>query len=596
MYGWNGKLLRVNLSEKSSATEDISLKVLRNFVGGRGLGTKYIIDEVDPKTDPLGDNNKLVFAVGPLTRTRVPTSGRMSLSSKAPLTGTVFDSNAGGFFGASFKGSGYDALIVEGKADSPVRLVIDEEGCEIKNAENLWGKGIKATDVALSDMEGGVFQNLMIGPAGENLVKFASISVNGHRSLGRGGLGAVMGSKKLKSISVAGKIKVSIADEDKLEFINYELNKWIKANPLTSEALPKFGTSMLVNLVNEAGAFPTLNFRETQFDGAENISGEKLSEEILKKNSSCYNCPIHCGRRTKTDKQEGYGPEYETVGLMGANLGIKDLKEVAEFNYMCNDLGLDTITTGGTISCLMEMAQENKIDYEVNFGQAKKVKELIKAIAYREGIGDELAEGPRPFAESFDAAELAMEVKGQTIPAYDPRGMKGRGLGYITSNRGACHLRDNMLGPELLGVPKMIDRFKPEGKSGLLINQQNFVAIVDSLVVCQFLTFAVNEEFLSRAFSVVTNVEKTQQDLLDVGERIWNMERIFNLKAGFTRKDDSLPPRFLAETGSGPSSDQIFEQEQMLDEYYRSRGWNEKGEPTRKKLKELDLEGIDIDV
>ena len=596
MYGWTGKLLRVNLTENTTTSEDISKNVLENYLGGRGLGTKIIFDEINPKVNPLSSENKLVFAVGPLSKTKVPTSGRMSLSTKSPLTGTIFDSNAGGFWGAVLKGAGYDAVVIEGQSETPVRLVIEEENSKIKDASKLWGKGIKFTDKNLNEEEEGSYQNLMIGPAGENQVKFASISVNGKRSLGRGGVGAVMGAKKLKAISVSGNKKVEIADKEQFDFVNYELKKWIKANPLTSEAMPKFGTSMLVNLVNEAGALPTRNFTETQFEMAENISGEMLTDKILQKNSGCYNCPIRCERRTKTKNEEGHGPEYETVGLMGSNLGVGDIEAVAEFNYLCNDLGLDTITTGGTLSCFMEMAEKGIVEYDISFGEADKIKNLIEKIALREGIGEELARGPREFAHSYDAGEFAMEVKGLVLPAYDPRGLKGRGLGYITSNRGACHLRGNMLGPELLGVPKMIDRFQPKGKSGLLINQQNFVAIIDSLVLCQFLTFAVGEEFIARVLSAVTGVEKTQQDLLDMGERIWNIERIFNLNAGFRREDDRLPQRFLKETGSGPASNQVFEQEVMLDEYYRSRGWNNQGVPTEEKLKDLGLEGIDIDV
>ncbi len=596
MYGWTGKLLRVNLTENTTNTENIPKEVLEDYIGGRGLGTKIIYDEIKSKVDPLSPENKLVFAVGPLTKTKVPTSGRMSLSTKSPLTGTIFDSNAGGFWGAVLKGAGYDVVVIEGQSETPVRLVIDEENSKIKDASKLWGKGIKFIDKNLNEEEEGSYQNLMIGPAGENQVKFASISVNGKRSLGRGGVGAVMGAKKLKAISVSGNKKVEIADKEQFDFVNYELKKWIKANPLTSEAMPKFGTSMLVNLVNEAGALPTRNFTETQFEMAENISGEMLTDKILQKNSGCYNCPIRCERRTKTKNEEGHGPEYETVGLMGSNLGVGDIEAVAEFNYLCNDLGLDTITTGGTLSCFMEMAEKGIVEYDISFGEADKIKNLIEKIALREGIGEELARGPREFAHSYDAGEFAMEVKGLVLPAYDPRGLKGRGLGYITSNRGACHLRGNMLGPELLGVPKMIDRFQPKGKSGLLINQQNFVAIIDSLVLCQFLTFAVGEEFIARVLSAVTGVEKTQQDLLDMGERIWNIERIFNLNAGFRREDDRLPQRFLKETGSGPASNQVFEQEVMLDEYYRSRGWNNQGVPTEEKLKDLGLEGIDIDV
>jgi len=596
MHGWTGRLLRIDLKDREITEESLDEKLLAEYVGGRGLGSKIIYDEVDPGIDPLGPDNKFIVAVGPLTRTKAPTSGRMSVSTKSPLTGTIFDSNAGGFWGPSFKGAGYDAIIIENQASKPVYIRIDEEGVKIKEAQDVWGKGIKDSVSYLKEKEGGQYQNMVIGPAGENLVKIASVSVNGHRSLGRGGVGAILGSKNLKAITVSGNKKPSIYDKDKFEFVNYEANKQIKASNLTSRAMPTFGTSMLVNLVNEAGAFPTRNFQETQFESASSISGEAMSEKILEKNTACYNCSIRCARRTKTQNQSGHGPEYETVGLMGSNLGIGDIEAIAEINYMCNDLGLDTISTGGTISCLMEMAEKNIIDYDISFGEEKRVKDLLTKIACREGIGDELAEGSRRFAASYGAQEYAMHVKGLELPAYDPRGLKGRGLGYATSNRGACHLRGNMLGPELLGVPKMVDRFNYKGKSGLLINQQNFVAIVDSLVVCQFTTFAIDEEFFARIFSAVTGIKKSQQDLLDMGEKIWNLERIFNINAGFNKDDDYLPKRFLEETGSGPASDQIFEQEEMLQEYYSSRGWDENGIPTRKKLRELDLEDVDIDV
>lgn len=596
MYGWMGKILRINLTSHQYTTEKLDKNLRENYIGGRGLGTKIIYDEVPADTDPLSADNKIVIAVGPLTRTKAPTSGRMSVSTKSPLTGTILDSNAGGFWGAVFKGTGYDAVILEGKSPEPVNIVIDKGEVTINEADNLWGKNTKATDNYLKQHLGQAFQNLMIGPAGENLVKFASISVNGHRSLGRGGVGAVLGSKNVKAISVKGNKKPEIYDEKKFEFINYETNKWLDGNPVTSNALPSFGTSMLVNIVNEAGALPTRNFQETKFADADKISGEAIAETILEKKDACYNCPIRCSRKTKTKTQSGYGPEYETIGLLGSNLGINDLEAIAEMNYMCNDLGLDTISLGGTISCLMEMAEKGIIDYDIKFGDTDKTRELIEKIANRKEIGDNLAEGSRRFAAGYDAQKYAMQVKGLELPSYDPRGMKGMGLGYATSNRGACHLRGYIVGPELLGIPKMIDRFDPVGKSGILINEQDFFAVVDSLIVCKFATFAVSEEFFARLFTAITGVHMNQQDLLDTGERIWTLERVYNLKAGLTAEDDSLPARFREETGSGAAADQVFEQELMLEEYYRSRGWTAQGIPTEEKLKELGLEGVDLDV
>lgn len=596
MYGWMGKVIRINLNNKEITIEELDKKLSEEYIGGRGFGTKVIFEEVPADTDPLGPENKLVFAVGPLTRTKVPTSGRFSLSTKSPLTNTIFDANAGGFWGPVFKSAGYDMLIIEGQAETPVHIVIDNDEISIRDGRTLWGKGIQDTDKLLTTSLGKGYQHMAIGPAGENLVKIATISVNAHRALGRGGVGAVMGSKKVKAISVKGNKQPEINAPEKFQFMMYETDKWIKANPLTSRAFPAFGTSVLVNLINDAGALPTRNFQQTQFEDADKISGEAIAKKILVKNDACYNCPLRCSRKTRTSKMEGYGPEYETVGLMGSNLGISDIEAIAEMHYISNDLGIDTISTGGTISCLMEMSERGLIDYQINFGDIEKTKELMYKIAHREGIGDELAEGSKRFAENYGAVQYAMQVKGLELPAYDPRGMKGRGLGYATSNRGACHLRGYMIGPEILGVPKMLDRFSPVGKSGFLINQQDFFAVVDSLVICKFVTLAVGEEFFARLFSTVTGVERSQQDLLDTGERIWTLERIYNLKAGFTKDDDVLPRRFLEEKGTGPAANQVFEQDIMLREYYRSRGWDENGVPTSAKLKELGLEGVDVNV
>lgn len=592
MYGWNGQILRIDLTREESRREEVDRSFLEDYIGGRGLGAKILLQEVPPKTNPLGQENKMVIAVGPLTRTKVPTSGRVSISTKSPLTNTIFDSNGGGFFGASLKGAGFDALILEGEAQRPLSISITEEGASFHEASKLWGEGTKETRAQLIQEHGKAYQSLIIGPAGENRVKFSSISINGERSLGRGGVGAVLGQKRVKAISVKGNKRPKIYDEDRFEFINYEAQKWLKASPLTSMALPTFGTSMLVNLINEAGLLPTKNFQYTQFEEAPSISGETLAKTILEGNEACYNCPLRCSRKTKTKREEGHGPEYETIGLLGSNLGIGDIEAIAELNYLCNDLGLDTISAGATISCLMEMAEKDLIDYPISFGEIEKTREILKKVAYRQDIGEELAEGSRAFARRYNASDYAMEVKGLELPSYDPRGMKGQGLGYITSNRGACHLRGNMLGPEVLGLPKMMDRFASKGKSGILITLQNFNAVIDSLIVCKFMTFAVGEEFFARILSAVTGVERSQQDLLDCGDRIWNLERIYNIKAGFTREDDTLPRRFKREPGSGPSSKEVFEEESMLEEYYRSRGWDSHGVPKEDKLKRLGLGGV----
>ena len=432
-----------------------------------------------------------------------------------------------------------------------------------------------------------------IGPAGENQVLYSSVLDEHGRSYGRGGIGAVMGSKNLKAIVAFGKHKPSIAEHEALKFLDYEAKKAITASPRTSQGLPEFGTSVLVNLMNSYGVLPTRNFQEGEFEGAEAISGERLREDYLIKRSACWGCPIGCKRVTKTEKEKGEGPEYETIYALGSNLGINDLETIIEANYMCNRLGLDTISTGSTIGCAMELIQRGFIQDELGFGRQDLIIPTIEDIAYRRGIGDDLAYGSRRLAEKYGAPELAMQVKGLEMPAYDPRGMQGQGLLYATSNRGACHLRGNMLGPELLGSPKMLDRFSAYGKDGLLIVLQHTSAVIDSIGMCKFVNFAIGDEYFARMVTAVTGQVYEIQDILLAGERIWNIERLYNIRSGFTQADDCLPPRFLNETlTSGGSQGHVVDLNLMLEEYYRFRSWTEDGIPTRKKLKALNLDAL----
>jgi aldehyde:ferredoxin oxidoreductase len=370
----------------------------------------------------------------------------------------------------------------------------------------------------------------------------------------------------------------------------YESRKMLTASPLTSQALPEFGTAVVMNIVNEVGALPTRNFRQNQFEGAENISGEALTEKFLVKNTACWACPIACTRISKTDKVEGEGPEYETAWAFGAQCGIDDLAAIIEANALCNDLGLDTISTGSTVGCAMELSELGHVDSELRFGRADLLAPTMEDIAYRRDLGSELAEGSRRFAGKFGAPQLSMSVKGLEMPAYDPRGMQGQGLLYATSNRGGCHMRGNMLGLEVLGLPKLIDRFQVQGKSSYVILHQDAAAAIDSLVVCKFANMAVAEEYFARALSAVTGLDFSTGDLIRVGERVWNLERLYNLREGFTAADDTLPPRLLEEAvKEGPSAGWVSQLAPMLAEYYRARGWDEQGRPTRKKLEELEI-------
>jgi aldehyde:ferredoxin oxidoreductase len=581
----------VDLSAGKITIEAIPLETLHQYVGGRGLGAKILYEEVSPQVQPLNPENKLIFTVGPLTGTRVPTSGRFSVTTKSPLTGTIFDSNSGGIWGVRFKRCGFDALIVEGKSPLPVYLTIQDDQLAIKPAHALWGLDVPSTTALLLAEEGEKASVACIGPAGENLVKMASIMNDIFRALGRGGVGAVMGSKNLKAIVVNGSQQVQVADQEKLDFVLYETNKWLKAIPITSQGLPEFGTAVLVNLFNELGIFPTRNFQAGQFAGAEAISGETLAETLTVKKRGCYACPIQCTRVTMVKGQESEGPEYETLWSLGAQCGIAHLETIVEANMLCNRLGLDTISTGVTLGCAMELAQRGLLDSGLNFGDVEKLIPTIESIAYRRGLGDELAEGSRRLAEKYHAPQYAMQVKGLEFPAYDPRGVKGMGLAFATSNRGACHLRAYMVGPEILGVPKMVDRFATGGKAGLTINFQNANAAMDTLILCRFIGLAVSEEYFARLLSAVTGVSYQPQDLHLTGERIWNLERLYNLREGFTFADDNLPERLLSEPlPEGPAAGHTVDLQPMIKEYYRFRGWDSMGVPSAKKLAQLGLE------
>lgn len=582
MYGWMGKLVRVDLSSGKIKIEEIKEDVLENYLGGRGLGTKILHQEVPCNVLPFDEKNKIIFAVGPLTGTRMFTSGRFSATTKSPLTGTIFDANCGGVFAVYFKKCGIDALVIEGRAKKPVYVILSDDNIEIKDDSSLWGKDTEETTNILQEIEGKNSSVLCIGKAGENKVLYSSVIADKGRALGRGGLGAVMGDKFLKAIVAKGKKNIEIKDKGKFDFLLYEASKWLNANLITSRALPEFGTAVLVNLFNELKIFPSYNFQKSSFNGAYNISGEEITKNLLTKRKACFNCPIACGRITKTKKESGEGPEYETVWALGANLGISDLETIAEANYLCNKMGLDTISLGGTLSCAMELKEKNIFDFGIGFNDKEKLKDIIKKIVH---LDSELYLGSKIISEKYAQGKYSMQVKGLEFPAYDPRGAKGMGLAFATSNRGACHLRAYMIAPEVLGIPKMIDRFSPYGKTGLTIVFQHTNAVLDSLVLCKFINFALSEEYYARILSAVTGKDFSQQDLQKIGERIWNLERLYNLREGFNCKADTLPERFLKEEQDG----NVVELDFMLREYYQARDWSQEGKPTEKKIKSLDL-------
>lgn len=590
MAGWMGSIAEVDLSRSKIRLRDWDEEEKLKFIGGRGIGVKILYDSVGPEVDALSEDNVLVFAVGPLTATAAPTSGRYCVSTKSPLTGTVFDANSGGFFATKFKACGIDALIIKGAAQNPVIIYMDDKNIEILDGEKYWGMRVFETTRVLIEKFGKEARVACIGPAGENLVRIAGIMNDYYRSAARGGVGAVMGSKKLKAIVAKGNKTVEIADKENFLFVVRECNRVFDQNPITSKALPRFGTAVLVNLMNELGVLPAKNFQATFLPEARNISGEELTRRLLIKPKACFGCKISCGRGTRLNDVEGEGPEYETIFSLGSCCLVWDLETIWRANHLCNDLGLDTISTGVTIACAMELSEKGLTPEKVKWGDGEKIIELIEKTAYREGFGDDIAEGSRRLSEKYGDPHAAMHVKGLELPAYDPRGAKGQGLAYATSNRGGCHLRSYMIALEILGVPKRIDRFSTVNKAGLVIYQQNLYAAMDTLVACRFSGYGLDEEYYSRMLTAATGFKYTGEDLMLVGERIWNLERLFNLREGFSRKDDTLPRRFLCEPlRDGPTKGQVVELEPMLNEYYRARGWNADGIPSKRTLERLGL-------
>jgi aldehyde:ferredoxin oxidoreductase len=603
MYGWIGKLLRVNLTDGSIKTEDLNMDDAKKYLGGRGLGSKILYDEIDPGIDPLGSENKLIFMTGPVTGTFATCAGRFNVVAKAPLTGTIGAANSGGHFGPEMKFAGYDGFIFEGKAQGPVYLYVNDDQVEIRKADHLWGKGVfETTDILLDETEENA-RVACIGPAGEKEVLFATVMNDKDRAAGRSGLGAVMGSKNLKAVVVKGSQNIEIADKKKFVDAVNDAREKLKANPVTATegGLATYGTQVLMNVLNESHALPTRNWLASHFDSADEISGEYLVDNYLVRNKACYACGIGCGRVVKIPdgKYKGIvaGPEYEAGWSFGASCGVDDMNAIDKANHVCNLLGMDPITMGATIACAMEMyekgilSDEDLEGKELKFGNAEGIIEWTEKTAYREGFGDILALGSYRLAEKYGCPELSMSVKKQEMPAYDGRAIQGMAISYATSNRGGCHVRGYMTSPEILGLPVKTDPLVTEGKPELLKTFQDLTGLVDSSDICLFTTFALGLGEISAMLRGATGLEITDDEMLQVGERIWNLERMFNLEAGFTKADDTLPPRLLNEpVTSGEAKGKVAELGQMLDRYYENRGWDANGIPTQEKLVELSID------
>lgn len=599
-YLLDSKIARVNLSTKQITFEKVDMNLIKKYFGGRGYGSKILSDEIDPKIDPLSVDNKIIFADGLLSGSFAPTGGRYMVITKGLLTGTIASSNSGGFFGAELRKCGFFMLIIEGKSDKPVYLEIKNDEIAIKDASDLWGKDTaKTTDLLIEKIGVKTAKVSCIGPAGENLVKIAAIINDKSRAAGRTGVGAIMGSKNLKGIVATGSKKIDIENIENFRNVVKEKNKKLRENPVTSEGLPTLGTKVLDNIINSSGMYPTNNFQLSMFKGIGEISGEVLvSKKYFIKNTACFACPIACGRKVVLpDGHEGEGPEYESGWAFGADCGVDDLIAITKANFLCNELGLDTISAGTTIAAAMELFEKGYIPQEdlkdavkPVFGSSEAIVYYTKAMAYREGFGDKLAEGSYRLTEMYGHPELSMSVKKQEIPAYDPRGVQGQALEFATSNRGACHVRGYLISPEILGLPEKLDPETTKDKAMWVKIFQDLSASIDASGMCLFTSFALGAQDYTDLINAALSWDLTADELMEIGERIWNLERKFNFEAGIKPDEDTLPERFLKEgLSDGPQKGAVAKLDITLPEYYKLRGWDADGTIPESKLKELGI-------
>ncbi|OIP18691.1 MAG: aldehyde ferredoxin oxidoreductase [Comamonadaceae bacterium CG_4_9_14_3_um_filter_60_33] len=615
---WAGKILRVNLTAGTVKSEPLNMEWAQAYIGSRGLGTKYLVEEVDATVDPLSADNKIIWATGPLTGTMASTGGRYTVITKGPLTGAVACSNSGGYWGAEFKMAGWDMVIFEGKSAKPVYLYVNDDVAELRDAAHLWGKSVWETEELIKKgLQDPLTRVSSIGKAGENGVLFAAVVNDLHRAAGRSGVGAVMGSKNLKAIAVRGTKGVgNIKDPKAFMAATKAAKKVLADNGVTGTGLPAMGTQVLMSVINEVGALPTRNHQDNQFEGAMDIGAEAMAKpratdgkKHLVTNQACFGCTIACGRISKMD--EGHftienkpqyrgangGLEYEAAWALGAANGVNDLECLQYANLLCNEEGIDPISFGATVGAVMELygmgvLTKEQIGIEAPFGSARALAFLAEETVNGRGFGKEIGQGSKRLTAKYGHPELSMSSKGQEFPAYDARAIQGIGLAYATSNRGGCHLRGYTIASEVLGIPIKTDPAESQGKPELVKAFQDATAAFDSAGVCIFTTFAWGLQDLSPQISAACGDQYTIEELAKIGERIWNMEREFNNRAGFTKADDSLPPRLTSVEGAcktGPMKGKFNELATMLPLYYEARGWDSEGRPTAATKERLSL-------
>jgi aldehyde:ferredoxin oxidoreductase len=604
-FGYHGKILEIDLSENRIRHRSLDPQISEDYLGGRGLATRLFMNEIDPQCDPLGKENVLVIATSPLLGTRAPTACRGHLVFKSPLTGVIGSSNCGGTWASLFKATGYDVLVVKGKAAEPVMIDISPHTVEIAPAKHLWGLDVhQTTDELSANSKPGLRPRILcIGPAGENLVLISSVMNDKNRAYGRSGCGAVFGSKNLKAIRVSGKEKIQIEDKEKFQSGLDQALYLMKAAPITKRLLRELGTSGLLKLIDIMEMLPHNNFQDNRHkdEDLNKISGETLRQAILDRPGGCFGCPIACQRHTRIGDKKGEGPEYETVVMTGLDCGIYDLEAITLANYRCNELGIDTISFGGTLACAMELFEKGIISQkdtdgaELRFGKAGILAQMADWTASRKGIGGKLADGSFQLASFYKHPELSMTVKKLEIPAYDPRASYTQALGYMTSPTGACHLRGGYaVSLAFFGGTKEIPRFSQLQSPIAIRNMQNLGIIQDSLGICRFTGFAFSTEPWSRMVSASTGLDFSTSRLEEIANRIAALERLFNLEAGMSPEEDTLPQRFSSETILIEGKEKSISKETMeamKKDYYRVRGWDEQAKPARPLLKTLRISG-----
>lgn len=593
-------LLRVNLASGKIAKQRVDRRLEELFIGGRGIGSKLLADTIgDPAIDAYDPRNPLIFSTGPLTGTYAPTGGRYMVITKSPLTGAIACSNSGGYWGPALRFAGYEHLMIEGRASEPVYLLVIDDRVEIRPAKHLWGKQVHEVENRIREETHPDVKVASIGPAGERMARIACVMNDKGRAAGRSGVGGVMGAKNLKAIAAWGTKGVRVPDGPRFVESAGAAVKTVGESPVAG-GLTMLGTAGTVEYMNMVGILPTNNFQFGTFAGAAKVSGERVKSDFMTRNRGCHSCVINCGRVTKISGHgrydgRGEGPEYETIFGLGTSCGVDDLAAIIKANYLCNEIGVDTIEAGCTIATAMELFErghlpERDVGRPLRFGDAAAVVDMIELMGTGEGFGAMLQQGGYRIAEKYGHPELFIGSKKQAFAAYDPRGAVGMGLGYATSNRGACHLRGYSVSLEHFGNPIKLDPFTPEQKGFWLKMLQDNTSFVDASGVCLFSTMAMPPEALVAMVNAALSLELDVPGMLKTGERIWNLERLFNNRAGLSRKDDSLPPRMLEEPlTAGPSQGHVVPLQQLLDDYYRERGWDAGGNPTREKLRELSL-------